>query len=98
MLDGSDAIADWPLLNGLLNTASGASWVSIHHGGGVGIGLSIHAGMVIVADGTKEMGDRLNRVLTNDPGTGVMRHADAGYKDARAFAKKHKVKIPMAGK
>ena len=98
MLDGSDAIADWPLLNGLLNTASGASWVSIHHGGGVGIGLSIHAGMVIVADGTKEMGERLNRVLTNDPGTGVMRHVDAGYKDARAFAKKHKVKIPMAGK
>jgi urocanate hydratase len=98
MLDGSDAIADWPLLNGLLNTASGASWVSIHHGGGVGIGLSIHAGMVIVADGTKEMGERLNRVLTNDPGTGVMRHVDAGYKDARVFARKHKVKIPMAGK
>jgi urocanate hydratase len=86
------------MLNGLLNTASGASWVSLHHGGGVGIGLSIHAGMVIVADGTKEMGERLNRVLTNDPGTGVMRHVDAGYKDARVFARKHKVKIPMAGK
>ena len=98
MLDGSDAIADWPLLNGLLNAVSGASWVSIHHGGGVGIGLSIHAGMVVVADGTKEMAERLNRVLTNDPGTGVMRHVDAGYKDARAFARKHKVKIPMLGK
>ena len=98
MLDGSDAIADWPLLNGLLNAVSGASWVSIHHGGGVGIGLSIHAGMVIVADGTKEMAERLNRVLTNDPGTGIMRHADAGYADAKAFARKYKVKIPMLGK
>lgn len=98
MLDGSDAIADWPLLNGLLNAVSGASWVSIHHGGGVGIGLSIHAGMVIVADGTKEMAERLNRVLTNDPGTGIMRHADAGYADAKAFARKHKVKIPNTGK
>jgi len=95
MLDGSDAIADWPLLNGLLNAVSGASWVSIHHGGGVGIGNAIHAGMVIVADGTKEMAIRLNRVLTNDPGTGVMRHVDAGYKDATVFARKHKVKIPM---
>jgi urocanate hydratase len=95
MLDGSDAIADWPLLNGLLNTASGASWVSIHHGGGVGIGNSIHAGMVVVADGTKEMALRLNRVLTNDPGTGIMRHADAGYKDALVCAKKNKVKLPM---
>ncbi|MBK7140474.1 MAG: urocanate hydratase [bacterium] len=95
MADGSDAIADWPLLNGLLNTASGASWVSIHHGGGVGIGNSIHAGMVIVADGSKEMKTRLNRVLTNDPGTGVMRHADAGYRDAIVQAKKHKIKIPM---
>jgi urocanate hydratase len=95
MLDGSDAIADWPLLNGLLNAVSGASWVSIHHGGGVGIGNAIHAGMVIVADGTKEMAVRLNRVLTNDPGTGVMRHVDAGYKEATKFAKKHKVKIPM---
>ncbi len=95
MADGSDAIADWPLLNGLLNTASGASWVSIHHGGGVGIGNSIHAGMVVVADGSKEMKLRLNRVLTNDPGTGVMRHADAGYRDAVVHAKKHKIKIPM---
>ncbi|HWR84049.1 MAG TPA: urocanate hydratase [Candidatus Deferrimicrobium sp.] len=95
MLDGSDAIADWPLLNGLLNAVSGASWVSIHHGGGVGIGNAIHAGMVVVADGTKEMAVRLNRVLTNDPGTGVMRHADAGYEDATAFGKKHNVKIPM---
>lgn len=95
MADGSDAIADWPLLNGLLNTASGASWVSIHHGGGVGIGNSIHAGMVIVADGSKEMKVRLNRVLTNDPGTGVMRHVDAGYRDAVVHAKKHKIKIPM---
>jgi len=98
MLDGSDAIADWPLLNGLLNAVSGASWVSIHHGGGVGIGNAIHAGMVIVADGTKEMAVRLNRVLTNDPGTGVMRHVDAGYKEATKFAKKHKVKIPMMKK
>jgi urocanate hydratase len=95
MLDGSDAIADWPLLNGLLNAVSGASWVSIHHGGGVGIGNAIHAGMVIVADGTKEMAVRLNRVLTNDPGTGVMRHADAGYKEAITFARKNKIKIPM---
>ncbi|RKX22470.1 MAG: urocanate hydratase [Candidatus Zixiibacteriota bacterium] len=95
MLDGSDAIADWPLMNGMLNAVSGASWVSIHHGGGVGIGNSIHAGMVIVADGTDEMGIRLNRVLTNDPGSGVMRHVDAGYKDAKAFAKKNKIKIPM---
>jgi len=98
MLDGSDAIADWPLLNGLLNAVSGASWVSVHHGGGVGIGLAIHAGMVIVADGTKEMAERLNRVLTNDPGTGIARHVDAGYKDAKTFARKHKVKIPMSGK
>lgn len=95
MQDGSDAIADWPLLNGLLNTASGASWVSIHHGGGVGIGNSIHAGMVIVADGSKEMSERLNRVLTNDPGSGVMRHVDAGYSDAIACAKRAKIKIPM---
>ena len=95
MRDGSDAIADWPLLNGLLNAVSGASWVSIHHGGGVGIGLAIHAGMVIVADGTREMAVRLNRVLTNDPGTGIMRHADAGYPEARRFARKHKIKLPM---
>jgi len=98
MKDGSDAIADWPLLNAMLNTASGASWVSIHHGGGVGIGNSIHAGMVIVADGSKEMSLRLNRVLTNDPGTGIIRHADAGYDDATKFAKDNKVKIPMAKK
>ncbi len=98
MLDGSDAIADWPLLNGLLNAVSGASWVSIHHGGGVGMGNAIHAGMVVVADGTKEMGIRLNRVLTNDPGTGIARHADAGYKEAIKFAKKHHVKIPMMKK
>ncbi len=98
MLDGSDAIADWPLLNGLLNAVSGASWVSIHNGGGVGIGLATHAGMVIVADGSKEMGKRLNRVLTNDPGTGIMRHVDAGYPDAKTFARKHGVKIPMMKK
>ncbi|RKX27708.1 MAG: urocanate hydratase [Candidatus Zixiibacteriota bacterium] len=98
MLDGSDAIADWPLLNGMLNAVSGASWVSIHHGGGVGIGLAIHAGLVIVADGTKEMATRLNRVLTCDPGTGIMRHVDAGYKDAAKFARKHKIKIPMMKK
>ncbi|MCK5125925.1 MAG: urocanate hydratase [candidate division Zixibacteria bacterium] len=95
MLDGSDAIADWPLLNGLLNTASGASWVSIHHGGGVGIGNSIHAGLVVCADGTAMMKKRIQRVLTNDPGTGIMRHADAGYKEAKNFAAKNDIKIPM---
>jgi urocanate hydratase len=96
MIDGSDCIADWPLLNALLNTASGASWVSIHHGGGVGIGYSIHAGQVIVADGTDAMAKRLERVLTNDPGTGVMRHVDAGYDEAITFAKEHPdIKIPM---
>ncbi|MEE9443910.1 MAG: urocanate hydratase [candidate division Zixibacteria bacterium] len=95
MLDGSDAIADWPLLNGMLNVASGASWVSIHHGGGVGIGNAIHAGLVICADGTKDMGKRLNRVLTNDPGTGIMRHADAGYKEASKFARANSIKLPM---
>src|SRR5207237_2612985 len=82
MKDGSDAIADWPILNALLNTASGASWVSVHHGGGVGIGYSIHAGQVIVAAGTPEAAERLSRVLTNDPGTGVIRHADAAYEEA----------------
>jgi urocanate hydratase len=97
MKDGSDAIADWPLLNALLNTASGATWVSIHHGGGVGIGYSIHAGQVIVADGTPEAAERLARVLTNDPGTGVMRHADAGYEEAIACARERGVKIPMMG-
>ncbi len=95
MIDGSDAVADWPILNALLNTASGATWVSVHHGGGVGIGYSIHAGMVIVADGTKEMDERLERVLTNDPGIGVARHADAGYGIALETAKKHGIKLPM---
>jgi len=95
MRDGSDAIADWPVLNALLNAVSGASWVSVHHGGGVGIGLSLHAGMVIVADGTPMMGRRLERVLTVDPGLGVARHADAGYPDAIACAKKTGVRIPM---
>jgi urocanate hydratase len=95
MIDGSDAIADWPILNVLMNTIGGASWVSVHHGGGVGIGKSIHAGMVIVADGTKEAEKRLERVLTYDPGMGIMRHADAGYKQAIDNAKKWNVKIPM---
>jgi urocanate hydratase len=95
MLDGSDAIADWPLLNALLNTACGASWVSIHHGGGVGIGYSIHAGMVAVADGTDLADERLQRVLTADPGTGVMRHADAGYDLAIQTAKERGVDLPM---
>ncbi|HTG27938.1 MAG TPA: urocanate hydratase [Methylomirabilota bacterium] len=95
MLDGSDAVADWPLLNALLNTASGASWVSIHNGGGVGIGYSQHSGQVTVADGTKEMAQRIERVLTNDPGIGVARHIDAGYPEARAFAKNTDLKIPM---
>jgi urocanate hydratase len=95
MKDGSDAIADWPLLNALLNTACGASWVSLHHGGGVGIGYSIHAGMVIVADGTDRTGQRLERVLTADPGTGVMRHADAGYPEAIAIARERGVDLPM---
>ena len=95
MKDGSDAIADWPILNLLMNTIGGASWVSLHHGGGVGIGNSIHAGMVIVADGTKEAEARLNNVLTYDPGTGIMRHADAGYDKAIENAKKFNIKIPM---
>ena len=95
MRDGSDAIADWPLLNALLNTASGATWVSIHHGGGVGIGFSQHAGMVIVCDGTEAAARRLERVLTNDPGTGVMRHADAGYEDAIACAREQDLWLPM---
>jgi urocanate hydratase len=98
MKDRSDAIADWPLLNGLLNTASGASWVSIHNGGGVGIGYSLHAGQVTVADGTAEMRNRINRVLTNDPGIGVARHADAGYEEAIEFADRAGVKIPMKAK
>jgi urocanate hydratase len=95
MRDGSDAIADWPILNALLNTASGASWVSVHHGGGVGIGKSIHAGVVVVADGTDESARRLQLVLTNDPGTGVMRHADAGYERAIDVAHERGVRIPM---
>jgi urocanate hydratase len=95
MIDGSDAISDWPLLNALLNTASGATWVSIHHGGGVGIGYSQHAGMVIVADGTKEAARRLERVLTNDPATGVMRHADAGYDIAKTCAREQGLNLPM---
>ena len=95
MRDGSDAIADWAILNALLNVASGASWVSFHHGGGVGIGNSLHAGQVIVADGTPEMRDRLQRVLTNDPGIGVARHADAGYEIAVATAAAHSIDIPM---
>ncbi|MHB8526987.1 MAG: urocanate hydratase [Candidatus Acidiferrales bacterium] len=95
MRDGSDAIADWPMLNAMLNTASGASWVSIHDGGGVGIGYAVHAGQVTVADGTKEMATRIERVLTNDPGIGVARHVDAGYPEAIDFAKQHNVKIPM---
>ena len=97
MLDGSDAVADWPLLNAMLNVASGASWVAFHHGGGVGIGNSLHAGQVIVADGTPEMRVRLERVLTNDPGTGVARHADAGYEEAIATARKHGLHLPMIG-
>ena len=95
MRDGSDAIADWPILNALLNASSGATWVSVHHGGGVGIGYSIHAGMVIVADGTREADERLARVLTCDPGTGVVRHADAGYPEAIQTARQHGVRIPM---
>jgi urocanate hydratase len=95
MLDGSDAIADWPILNALLNSVSGASWVSVHHGGGVGIGLSIHAGQVIVADGTDEMDARIARVLTNDPGIGVARHVDAGYPEAREFSRRKGINIPM---
>jgi urocanate hydratase len=95
MKDGSDAIADWPILNALLNAVSGASWISVHHGGGVGIGLSIHAGMVIVADGRESTARRLERVLTVDPGLGVARHADAGYEEAIAFAREKNIKIPM---
>lgn len=95
MKDGSDAVADWPILNAMLSTAGGTSWTSVHHGGGVGMGLAIHAGVVIVADGTPEMRKRLNRVLTNDPGTGVMRHVDAGYEKAVRIARERNLKIPM---
>jgi len=97
MLDGSDAIADWPVLNALLNTSSGATWVSLHHGGGVGIGYSLHAGMVVVADGTREADEKLERVLTCDPGMGVVRHADAGYPSAIEAARRHGIQMPMLG-
>jgi urocanate hydratase len=97
MLDGSDAVSDWPLLNALLATGGGATWVSLHHGGGVGMGYSQHSGIVIVCDGTKEADERLKRVLWNDPATGVMRHADAGYEDAREAAKRHGLNLPMIG-
>ena len=97
MLDGSDAVSDWPLLNALLNTASGATWVSIHHGGGVGMGYSQHSGVVIVADGTEQAAKRLERVLWNDPATGVVRHADAGYEDAVACAEEKGLNVPMLG-
>jgi urocanate hydratase len=94
MKDGSDAIADWPILNALINTAAGATWVSVHHGGGVGMGYSLHAGMVVVADGTASAARRLARVLVTDPGMGVVRHVDAGYAEAEAFAATHGVPVP----
>ena len=95
MRDGSDAVADWPLLNAMLNVAAGATWVSFHHGGGVGIGYSLHAGMVVVADGTDPAAARLERVLTTDPGTGVMRHVDAGYDRAREVADEHNLRVGL---
>jgi urocanate hydratase len=95
MRDGSDAIADWPVLNALLNTSSGATWVSVHHGGGVGIGFSLHAGMVVVADGSREADEKLERVLTCDPGMGVVRHADAGYPEAVRTARERGINMPM---
>jgi urocanate hydratase len=95
MIDGSDAIADWPILNALLNASAGAHWVSVHHGGGVGIGYSIHAGMVVVADGTADAATRLERVLDADPGLGVARHADAGYAKAIAVAAERGVRLPV---
>ena len=98
MRDGSDAVSDWPLLNALLNTASGATWVSLHHGGGVGMGYSQHAGMVVVCDGTEAASRRVARVLWNDPASGVMRHADAGYEEALACAAQRGLKLPMAGR
>ena len=98
MRDGSDAVSDWPLLNALLNTASGATWVSFHHGGGVGMGYSQHAGVVIVSDGSDAAAQRNERVLWNDPGTGVMRHADAGYEIARECARQHGLNLPMVGR
>src|SRR5262249_17593263 len=94
MKDGPDAIADWPVLNALINTACGASWVSVHHGGGVGIGYSLHAGMVVVCDGSAEADERLARVLTSDPGMGVLRHVDAGYDEARRCAEERSVSVP----
>src|SRR5690606_34311925 len=97
MLDGSDAVSDWAILNALVSTASGASWVSFHHGGGVGIGYSQHAGQVTVADGTKQAKLRLSRVLENDPALGVLRHADAGYAQARACARRQGLMLPMPG-
>lgn len=98
MKDGSDAIADWPILNALINSVGGASWVSVHHGGGVGMGYSLHAGMVIVADGTEQAEKRLQRVLTTDPGMGVVRHADAGYELAKQTAIDKGIQIPMLKK
>lgn len=95
MRDGSDAVADWPILNALVNASAGATWVAVHHGGGVGIGYSIHAGQVCVADGTGLGAQKLERVLTTDPGTGIMRHADAGYEQAIEAARRHQLKIPM---
>ena len=95
MRDGSDAVADWPILNALVNTAAGASWVSVHHGGGVGIGYSQHAGMVVVADGTALAAEKLARVLTSDPGMGVIRHVDAGYERAIEVARERGVRVPM---
>ena len=95
MKDGSDAIADWPILNALLNTASGATWVSVHHGGGVGMGYSLHAGQVTVADGTDLADRRLERVLTNDPGIGVARHVDAGYDEAKQTAREKGIRTPL---
>ena len=97
MKDGSDAIADWAILNALVNTAAGASWVSFHHGGGVGMGMSLHAGMVVVADGTPDAAARLERVLTTDPGMGVIRHADAGYEEAIVCARDKGVHVPHRG-
>ena len=96
MRDGTDDVADWPLLNALVNTAAGATWVSLHHGGGVGIGYSQHAGMVVVADGTDLAAEKLSRVLTSDPGMGVIRHADAGYERALEVARERGVRVPMA--
>ena len=95
MEDGSDAIADWVYLNALINAVGGATWIAVHHGGGVGIGYSLHAGQVIVADGTPEAAKRIERVLTTDPGMGIIRHADAGYEEAIEFATKNNVTIPM---